>query len=685
MKANESKVEDFLSSNKTQFVIPVYQRNYDWTIPQCKQLLDDILEVGRITKKNAHFIGSIVYIHDDVYTSSRIKELTIIDGQQRLTTLTLIYIALYRLAIECGDKSLEHEINETFLINKFAAEEERLKLRPTENNDKAIKFLLYNTPGEQFKGYSRIIDNFDYFKSRIVKENLNTVLEGLSKLLFVEISLERGKDDPQRIFESLNSTGLELTQADLIRNYILMGLNPRDQIRIYQNFWKIIEQNAKDESSNKSKVSEFIRDFLTLENKKIPNKSKVYEEFKLKYPTSTLQILEKTLLKLKSLVPHYNKLINPENEVDKDIQQQLKYISKLEVNVAHPFLLQVYDDYYQKFIDKKTFIEILELIQSFIWRRFTLGLPTNALNKIFMTLYNREDQENYLYSIEKNLLQKTGSQRFPRNQEIKDAMKIKDVYNINSKNRIYLFDRLENHNNHEKVIVAGNPDITIEHIFPQKPDIKWRKELSEEEFKFIEENYLHTIGNLTLSGNNGSLGNKNFISKRDMPEKGYRDSRLWLNRNLKNIKQWNRKEIENRFNLIINRFFEIWPIPEINIEEIERTDEVNIFEADSPKGKKLEYAIFFGNKIQEKQVAKLYAEVIKQLFDLEPERFFTTDLGERIGMTKNPTEGNPRQAITINESYVIEGNIDNVGKFDRMKEALRVFELEDELTIKYAH
>src|SRR5665213_185318 len=276
MKANETKVEDFLSSNKTQFVIPVYQRNYDWSIGQCKQLLDDILTVGTNKKMNAHFIGSIVYVHDDVYQTSRIKELTVIDGQQRLTTLTLIYLVLYKLADELKNEELVNEISETYLINKFSPEEEKLKLRPTDNNDRALKYLLRNDDSEEYSDFSKLIDNFNYFKGRIGAENYEIVLHGLSKLMFVEVSLDREKDDPQRIFESLNSTGLELAQADLIRNYILMGLSRKDQNKIYQYYWEIIEKLAKDETMNVSRISYFIREYLTLENKYIPNKGKVY-------------------------------------------------------------------------------------------------------------------------------------------------------------------------------------------------------------------------------------------------------------------------------------------------------------------------------------------------------------------------------------------------------------------------
>ncbi|MCA9761327.1 MAG: DUF262 domain-containing protein [Streptococcus sp.] len=684
MKANETKVEDFLSSNKTQFVIPVYQRNYDWSTGQCKQLLDDILEVGTIKNMNAHFIGSIVYVHDDVYTASRIKELTVIDGQQRLTTISLIYLVLHRLAKELKDEGLVNEISETYLINKFAPEEEKLKLRPTENNDKALKYLLRSDENEDFPDFSKLVDNFNYFKGRITEENYQFVLEGLSKLMFVEISLDREKDDPQRIFESLNSTGLELSQADLIRNYILMGLNRRDQNKIYQNYWEVIEKLAKDETLNVTRVSDYIRDYLTLENKIIPNKGKVYLEFKAKYPTTSIDELESNLTGIKGLVKHYNKLINPKNESDKDLRLQLEYINRLEINVAFPFLMKVYDDYVSSIIDKLTFLKVLDLIQSFTWRRFILGLPTNALNKIFMSLYDKVEPENYLYSIQKSLLQRSGVQRFPKNAEIIDALKVKDVYNIKSKNRIYLLERLENYENIERVAIEGNPDITIEHIFPQNPDPKWKMELGNDEYIFIKENYLNTIGNLTLSGNNGKLGNKSFIEKRDLDGAGYKDSRLWMNKYLSILDKWDKAEIERRFDLIAERFLKIWEYPQIEIETNGDNGELNIFEADDPKHKKLEYAIFFDQKIEVNQVAKLYVEVFKQLFELQPETFFTSDLGERISLTKNPTEKGLRQAVPINDTYFIEANIDNVGKFDRIKQALTIFGFEDELMIKYA-
>lgn len=688
MKANETKVDKFLATNETTFAIPVYQRNYDWALFQCKQLLHDIIETGKNDKTNAHFIGSIVYVHDGVYTASGLTELTIIDGQQRLTTITLIYIALYRLAKELDKQMLVNRIQKTYLINEFAPEEEKLKLKPTENNKEALRFILNSTEGEEFKGYSKIIENFDYFRSAINAENFEVIQRGLSKLIFVDIALDRQKDNPQRIFESLNSTGLELSQADLIRNYILMGLTRANQDRIYKSYWEVIEKNAKDETLNKTRVSEFIRDYLTLKNKEIPNKGDVYAKFKEKYPTSTINELEPVLTELKSLVKYYNKLTNPKNEPDKLIRIQLEYINRLEINVAFPFLMKVYEDFSNNIIDKVTFLSVLSTVQSFTFRRFILGLPTNALNKIFMGLYDKVEPNNYLFSIQKSLLQRSGVQRFPRNTETINALKEKDVYNIKPKNRTYLLERLENFQNNEPVAIEGNSDITIEHIFPQNPDPKWKIELGADEYNLIKENYLNTIGNLTLSGNNGKLSNKPFLDKKimnvDGKEQGYTFSRLWLNRDLKEKIKWDKVEIEERANTISERFIKIWEIPEIDIELEATNDEINIFDAEDPKHKKLEYAIFFNQKLEVTQVAKLYIEVFKQLFDLQPETFFTSEIGNRLSLTKTPETKGLRQAVPISETYFIEANIDNMGKFDRIKQALTIFGFEDELSIKYA-
>jgi len=686
MKATETRVEDFLSTTRTRFVIPVYQRNYDWTYEQCQQLFSDIVKVGQDRDIRAHFIGSIVHVHDDVYTTTGTKELVIIDGQQRLTTLTLIFLAIYKLAEQLGDQQLAEEIYETYLINKFSGDDEKLKLKPTENNDKAFQFLLSDHHGEEFPEFSRLVDNFEFFQKNINEENYKTVLQGLRKLIFVEIALDRANDNPQRIFESLNSTGLELSQADLIRNYILMGLSSKDQTRVYKDYWSVIERYAKEELKNQSRVSDFIRDYLTLKSKKIPNKKNVYIEFKNKNPEGDLENMEAVLKELKHLVIHYNKLLNPQQEKSEKIRQQLHYIDRLEINVAYPFLLQVYDDFSQQLISEEVFIAVLELVQSFNWRRFIMGLPTNALNKIFMNLYEKVEQQDYLASIQRALLQRAGNQRFPRDKEVIEALKTKDVYNAKSKSRMYLLERLEHFNNKERIQIYGNSDITIEHIFPQNPDGTWKERLTREDFTALKETYLHTISNLTLSGNNGKLGNKGFAEKRDLPDGGYKDSSFWLNKHLAALEDWNVATLEGRFQEISQRFLAIWPFPDVQYEdERDEYQELNIFEADDPKNKTLEYAIFMDEKIPVTNITQLYVQVMSLLFELQPEAFYSSDLFSRIGLVKGQeAASNLRQAASINDNYYIETNFDSNGKFDRIKHALTIFELEDELSIKYA-
>lgn len=678
-------MDRFLASSETAFAIPVYQRNYDWTRVQCQKLFSDILTVGTDETVSGHFIGSIVYVHDDVYTVSGLRELTVIDGQQRLTTLTLILVALYRFAIATGRDQLAQRIYKTYLINEFADEAEKLKLKPTDNNKAALRQIMDPREGAKVSGYSRLLENFRFFEGRISEGNFDTVLKGLTKLIFVEIALERGKDNPQRIFESLNTTGLELSQADLIRNYILMGLARREQEQIFRKFWEPIEANARNLEVNDSRVSDFIRDFLTLKQKEIPNKGAVYEKFKERFPLPSSQDLTDALDEILELSYVYAKLLNSKIETDAVISRELDYIKTLEINVAYPFLMPVYRDYSKNIITRDQFIAILRLVQSYVWRRFILSLPTNALNKIFMSLYERVDFADYVASIERSLMQRTGTQRFPRDAEVIAMLKEKDLYSTKSRTRTYFFERLENHNNREPVDVT-TPDITIEHIFPQNPDPAWQSGLEADEFALLSEKYLNTAGNLTLSGNNGRLGNKTFIEKRDMNdgggEQGYRFSRLWLNRDLQALDRWGVAEVKARAERIAKRFLDVWPAPNVDTPMDVEGDEISIFDAEEPRHKRLDYAVFLGSRLEVTQVAKLYAQVFEQMLLLQPEAFHGTRLGERVQLTANP--GELRQAVPVAEGYFIEGNIDSKNKFERMKVALTELGLEEELFVRFA-
>ncbi|MCL6259161.1 DUF4268 domain-containing protein [Aquiflexum sp. TKW24L] len=681
MKATQSQINNFLQTPNIQFVIPVYQRNYDWTNTECKELLNDIISV-QSEDRGTHFIGSIVFVHEGIFIVNEVKELVIIDGQQRLTTINILYVALYRFAKSSGKSHDAERLYNMFLTNQYVKNESsKLKLKQTDTNSLAFKSILLGTESISH-GFSNVIENYNYFRSVINDDNFELILNGLNRLIFVEISLERDKDDPQRIFESLNSTGLDLSQSDLIRNFILMDLPPKDQNRIFETVWSPIEENAKDLVKQNSLVSEYIRDYLTLRNKKIPNKSKVYAEFKSLYANKKDEAYQQELENIKSLSIHYKKFINPFTVADSDTKKELEYINRLEINVAYPFLLQVFEDAENGMIGKNELIKILKLIQSYAWRRFIVGLPTSALNKIFMTLYSEVDTEEYYDSLAKALIKKKGSAKFPSNEDIKTALRDKDLYNTQPKNRNYFFELLENYNNRE-FVDTSNEKITIEHIFPRNPNETWIEDLSSEEYFLFKEKYLNTIGNLTLSGNNGPLGNKSFLAKKEMnnddQKQGYQFSRLWLNSYLSSLDKWDISKYEERLNIIYDRFLKIWEFPEVEINQESDLEEQNIFDAESPTNKKLEYFIFENTKVEEDTVAQMYFYVIRNLYEKNSQLLLTNQ--NVIKITRS--EADFRAPQEVNNGWFIESNIDSNSKFSNLKKILSIFELEDELFIKF--
>lgn len=683
MNATESRIEDFLQTAKTQFIIPIYQRQYRWETSHCKQLLDDIMEIASLHNEDAHFIGSIVYVADSIYTSSKMKKLSIVDGQQRLTTLFIIYLVIYRIAKEIGDESLADDMYENYLTNKTAPDNNKLKLQTDEKNMSAIKFLMRGE-GKNFVGKSRIIDNFNFFKRHINKDNMDSILTGLLKVAFVEVSLDRERDNPQKIFESLNSTGLDLSQDDLIRNYILMSLAPEQQEVIYEDYWEHIDVLARDESKNQSKLFDFMKAYLTGLNNRVPQNNKVYKEFKTSFVFSDYHDLEQKLVPIKSIVGFYNKITNPQNEVDKDIRNELYYIKQLDIGVANPFLMKVYEDYSKEILSKDDFIAVLHVVQSYIIRRFIVGLATNALTQMFMSLYDKIDKDDYLESLQVYMVTRKTTMRFPKDKEVLDTLKHRDVYNSNSRNKIYLLDRLENYNNNEPVNIMDNTDITIEHIFPQTPHPKWSEQLSAVDYELFKETYLHTIGNLTLSGNNGVLGNKEFIYKRDLPEKGYKASRLWLNKHLAEQDKWDMQTLKSRYEILAERFLKIWGFPDVEIKEVgKNTGEISVFDVGDPTGKKMEYYVFMGVAGTQKTNASMYLTVFQKLFEINSELLLSPSVADKMVILPESESDRFAAAAHIGGGYYIYPHRNHITQINGIRWLLRVFGLDDALYIKY--
>lgn len=618
MKASEKKIKDLFSEAKTFFAIPVYQRDYNWQEKHCKQLFEDILSVGKDIDITSHFIGSIVYIHEGVYGIGE-KEFYVIDGQQRMITITLLHIALYHRLKESKEEYAD-EIYELYLVNKFSKRDIKLKLLPPEENLNILNKILEEN-WEELEDYQdrNIVKNYKFFKeiiSNYSNEEIEYLLAGLDKIIYVDIALEKEKDDPQKIFESLNSTGLDLSQGDLIRNYILMDLEREKQNFVYKNLWLPIENNCKISLGNEIKnyVSDFIRDYLTLKNGKIPSKPKVFEEFKEFYDKNNDEQLED----IKNFSEEYSHIIKPDTEKDKEIRKELENLKVLDQTVINTFLIGVLRDYRENKIVKNEILEILKLLQSYIWRRFITEKPSNALNKIFQGMYLKiSKDQKYYKSLEESLL----NQDFPTDDELKEALKTKNVYKDKEKLR-YIFKELENYN-HNELIDFENEKITIEHIFPQKPNKSWKEKYSDyelEEMKIFKD----TISNLTLTGSNPNLGNKSFLEKRNDDIHGYKNSKLYLNKYLGKLNEWNLSAMEGRFEELFKNIVKIWKRPESSEDkDIEKVTFVLKGAASSGTGKLLAYekfellkgSIIIGGNKGSESVEKRNKRIIEELLE----------------------------------------------------------------------
>ncbi|WRE34278.1 DUF262 domain-containing protein [Helicobacter pylori] len=563
MKADAMKLLDFIGkSQEKQFVIPIYQRVYSWGKEHCEQLWDDIIKTGGNDQMNGHFIGSIVFVHDGIYTTNY-NELLIIDGQQRLTTITLLLTAL-RNHLSDEDEFLEkfsrQKIQNRYLINSDEKGDKKFKLILSESDKDTLLSLIDKDRRKPSEPSLKIMENFKLFEEWIRKntDKLETIFKGLDKLMVVEISLERGKDNPQLIFESMNSTGKDLTQTDLIRNYILMGLESEKQEIFYKKYWRAMEEDFKQ---NETLFNRFVRHYLTIKTREIPNINKVYEAFK-RYQQERGIETEVLLQDLQKYCGFFCQIVF-KKEADKDLNETLGFLVDLERDVVYPLLLELYSDYSDGVLSKADFIPIIALIESYICRRAVCGLGTNSLNKVFPSFTKHIQKDEYFKSLKVHFGYLTEKQRFPNDDEFKKLFITIDFYHFQK--REYFLERLENFNTKEPV---NTQECTIEHIMPQTLTKEWERDLGGN-FQAIHDKYLHTIGNLTLTGYNKEYSNNSFQEKRDM-EKGFKQSSLRLNQGLRDLKSFGEKEIEKRANDLSDWALKIWTYPKLDAETLEK-------------------------------------------------------------------------------------------------------------------
>ena len=609
MRADSISLLEFIGTGKRVFYIPVYQRNYDWKKAQCVTLFRDIEKIAVSNERSSHFLGAIVCVENGTF--GVLSQFTVIDGQQRLTSIMLLLKALID---STEDEGLKDEIKEDYLINKRITDESlRIKLKPMKSDASSFQRLMDNKCQDAEE--SQIFSNYRLFVDLISKSKLtpNEIYGGIQKLEIVYIKVE--KENPQMIFESLNSTGLDLTQADLIRNFLLMGQEYHIQKKLYNNYWVELEKMLPD-----IMISDFIRDYLTLKTRTIPLKDKVYESFKEYYlDVSSRYDVEGFLDELKTYGTYYS-WFRFCNCPDDEINNRLSQIQRLKSTTVYPFLLSIFEDCYMyKSIDIAALCSALDVLLSYFIRRLLCEMPTNALNKVFATMASdvRQHKSGTLSSrISAILAKKQGKTRFPDDSLLKDKLLSRNSSKF--PHIKFILEQIERRKWKETVEFEA---LTIEHIMPQNLNPQWNIDLGNRASD-IHEKFKDCIGNLTLAGPdyNSGMKNNSFREKREY----FLSSNIAMNREIGANENWGENEIIKRAASLINDICSIWPCPEAVKErknendlrtEFELKEEVNV------KGRTPVCVEICGDKISVESWSGFFRAVCRTMYDYEPQIF----------------------------------------------------------------
>ncbi len=561
MDARKGNIYEILNGNK-QFLIPVYQRYYSWDIEQCTRLWNDIVEMQK-KGKVGHFVGSIVNIAEQAMPTG-VQKYMIIDGQQRMTTLSLLLLSLRDYAIKNPDDTTinARRIDNMLLKNEYESGDERYKLLLTETDRDILMRLVEEKPIPE-DTRSRLLDNYKFFAGKIADKELPPaeVYESIGKLQIVNITLDRSVDDAQAIFESLNSTGKELSESDLIRNYVLMGLEPTEQTYVYEHLWRPMELLFVYETQD-SVMDRFFRDYLTMKITRIPKQDRVYEEFKLYHLNCEFGTIRELCQDLLTYAKYYTDMVFKRSS-NPSLKSLYEDINDLRMEVSYPFLLKVHNDYAEGIISEDDLKLIIRLCISYVFRRSICDIPTNSLNKTFATLRNEIRPDDYVNSIKAFFVMRDDYKEFPNDDKFTAAFVSRDIYTMRSRN--FILSHLENYGNKAPIIIEN---YTIEHIMPQNSSLspEWQQMLGAN-WREVQKTYLHTIGNLTLTAYNSEMSDHPFMVKMDM-EGGFKESALRLNAYVVKLTEWNEQRIKERASLLADKAKQIWAFPDMTVAEL---------------------------------------------------------------------------------------------------------------------
>lgn len=678
MKGEYQEFVQYLRETK-KIIIPIYQRNYEWTMENCKTLYEDLMMIVNGNRPK-HFIGSIVSVKTNDSTNAKI----IIDGQQRIITIYLIYLAIYNL-IEEGNIETSvnpEEIKEEFLIYKYSKDNNKYKIIPTEKDSQSLNLLIDNDDLDLNKKFdSNIIENykFIYNELKLEKVSADDLYRALEKLGIISITLDHD-ENPQLIFESLNSTGLALKTSDKIRNFLLMKLDVDEQNNLYKKYWKKIETTVGDS------FEVFIKDYLIFKNKSF-QLNRAYEEFKNYLLLSNIESAN-VLKDMAYCAELYGHILNFDTD-SKNINRYLQYFYFLSQTNIRPFLIFLLDIYKKNEILEKSIVEIFSILESYLLRRLVCRFNSSNLKNLFSTIkkniLNNEGQD-YLSAFKKEFFEQVSytTNRFPNDREFTDNLRLNSIGRFKNNQVFYILSRLENSNSKESIDFFNNKQqYQIEHVMPQKLSSEWKINLGGS-YEKIHDVWLNRVGNLTLTGWNPELSNKSFGEKKLI----FAESSLKLNQLLANSEKFGIEELEKRTDFLAKRAVQIWSYPKEELVKFNRrTIPLSLCEDEEKftSAKILGFS-FRGERYDVKDWAEMYNFIIKLLHNEDSSIFYklaeNNKYKYRISTNssdlKHFKEIEPGKLFynsTSSTSYKLQMLKDYFGKFDISQDDL-IFEID---------
>lgn len=567
MDAGKKILLDLLTGS-LRFAVPVYQRRYSWGETQCRQLWSDIVTAGRHPDRT-HFTGSIVWMQDGGIGPDGVSRCLLIDGQQRLTSVTLLLIALAEYAREHPENlrfSADMLIDRGYLVDKYATGEGRYKLTLSGDDREVLHSMCDHVIApdrpNQANIDSRLEANLDLFRSLVAAiDDANVVWNGLQRLEVVSVTLDQGRDEPQLVFESMNSTGLDLETSDLVRNYMLMGCPMAEQNTLYADYWLPMERVLGNLS-----FDAFLHDWMVVTLKKPVLKGRaMYAEFKRFAADSSLPRMEHTRNLLSNMLEYAKyyaviKGVVAAGSGDMNVGQRLDLIQKLDSTVTDPLVMYMFAAWKRDRISCDGLLRMLADLESYLFRRMICSVSSNGLNKLVPSLIAKlESAEHDLVETFAALLltETAKATRMPTDEQFRQALLGEDLYRPAPRCK-YLLAGLENHN-HPKDPRSFS-EYTVEHIMPQNAmaHVEWRNMLADpDRFPLL----VNSLGNLTLTAYNSELSDGTFEQKKNRAIGGYDSEYLSISAELHDAAQWDEQKIAQRGARLADLALQVWANP----------------------------------------------------------------------------------------------------------------------------